>query len=242
MLRRRQLGEHDRALAILTLEEGRMEAIARGARKAGSRLTGISEPLFRARMTLVRTKKNYYVTQAQPLQSFRKLREDYERLSFALAVTELFAEVLPEHHAEPTAYDLLLKTMEALETHEKPYCVSCWCQMKLMQITGYQPVLGESVVTGEPIRQANALVSPEAGGYLEPDNAGQYRDKFLVKAEVLNILSKLPSLEEPPPNFKFGTECLQAIFPFWVHIIHKRLPANEALLAELRSDENQRVQ
>jgi DNA repair protein RecO (recombination protein O) len=45
VLRRRDAGESDRALTLLTEERGLVEVVAKGARKVGSRLAGCSEPL-----------------------------------------------------------------------------------------------------------------------------------------------------------------------------------------------------
>src|SRR5688500_15988706 len=95
VLRRKDSGERDRRLTLLTPELGKVDAIAKGARKGASRLAGSSDPLAMARMTLAKGKVNLFVTQAQPIHSFRGLRTDFERLSLALALVELYGAVLP---------------------------------------------------------------------------------------------------------------------------------------------------
>ena len=64
VLHRTESGENDRRLTLLTLEQGKIDVIARGARKGGSRLAGISEPLVFAKMQLAVGRHRRFVTQA----------------------------------------------------------------------------------------------------------------------------------------------------------------------------------
>src|ERR1043165_6899140 len=111
VLRRRDSGESDRRLTVLTHELGKIDVIAKGARKAGSRLAGSSDPLVVAKFGLATGKKNLFVTQTQPMASFRGLRTDYERLTFALALCELYSAVVPWEEPFPEAYELLTRSL-----------------------------------------------------------------------------------------------------------------------------------
>ena len=126
VLRRRDSGESDRRLTVLTVESGKMDVLAKGARKSASRLSGISEPLSACVMTLAEGKRTAFVTQAQPLASYRGLRTDFERLSYALALVELYAAVLPIDEPFPEAFDLLSRSLRHLETHPKPMVSLVW--------------------------------------------------------------------------------------------------------------------
>jgi DNA repair protein RecO (recombination protein O) len=234
VLRRRDSGESDRRLTLLTEEHGKLEAVAKGARKAASRLAGISDPLSVAIMTLAEGKRNRFVTQAQPLSSFRGLRTDFERLSFALALVELYAATIPHEQPFPEAHALLVQSLKALETHDKPLVALVWAEVQLLAISGFMPQLEECVITGERVSTAEPFLSPRAGGFVCEVAAIPFTDRFRTRAEVLFGLIQLAQIEEPPRNLKFADESLVALLPFWRAIAEAPLPANESAVAEVR--------
>jgi len=234
VLLRRDAGESDRRLTVLTPELGKIDVVAKGARKAASRLAGISDPLSAAVLGLAAGKRTRFITQAQPLASFRGLRTDYERLSFALALVELFAAVLPYDDPLPEIFDLLMSSLRHLETHKKPLIALLWAETKLLSDSGFMPQLERCVNTDEPIEVADPFVSPMAGGVVSEAAALTYVDRFRAPAEALYGLARLPDWDEPPPNMKFAPEALAALFPFWRAIGERQLPANEAVVKEVR--------
>lgn len=233
VLRRRELGETDRSIVLFSEEEGKIDAIARGARKSGSRLAAVTEPLTAAKYNLAPGKRNSYITQCQPLSSFRGLRTDYERLVLALSLAELYDELLPFHEPQPDAYHLFRLSLAFIENHPKPLIASLWAQVKWMAQGGFQPSWDFCVVTSDPLAEEFALVSPAAGGYIIPSLQTQYPDSFTVRAEALYALARLPDLETPPANIKFIEEAHLALLPFWQHIVHRPVPANESVASEI---------
>jgi len=234
VIRRRDSGESDRRLTLLTRELGKVDAIAKGAKKGASRLAGSSDPLTSARMTLAKGKVNQFVTQAQPLRSYRGLRTDYERLSLALALVELYAAVLPWEQPVESAYDLLDLSLSAIESHPAPIAALVWSELKLLEESGFLPQFDRCVVTDSGIQEQDPWLSPTAGGYVAVGAANDFSDRVRSKYEVLVGLARTAELPEPPPKLRFAEECLLAMIPFWRHIADTPLPANEALKREMR--------
>jgi len=234
VLRRRDVGETDRRLTILTEESGKMDVVAKGARKAASRLAGISDPLTVARLSIAEGKHTAFITQAQPMSSFRGLRMDFERLSLALALVELYAAVCPYEQPFPEAFELLQVSLAQLEHHERPLVAMVWAQVRLLQETGFFPQLDRCIVSDEPLTEGDPFLSPHAGGYVSDFAAVSYTDRYRVRAEILYGLDKMVPLDEPPKQFKAAEESLLALFPFWRHVAETPLPANDAYLAEIR--------
>ncbi len=234
VLRRRDAGESDRRLTIFTREAGKLDAIAKGARKAASRLAGSSDPLTASVMTLAFGKRNEFVTQAQPLSSFRGLRTDFERLTFGLALMELYDALMPYEQPLEEAYELLLVSLATLETHEKPVVALVWSQLRLLEVSGFLPSFDVCVATGKAVAEANAFLSPDAGGYISDGEAISYTDRSRVRAEVLYGLARTAELDEAPPNLKLAEEALLALMPFWRHIASMPLPANDSCIGEVR--------
>jgi DNA repair protein RecO len=234
VLRRRDSGESDRRLTVLTREMGKIDVIAKGARKAGSRLAGSSDPLVMAKFSIATGKRNAFITQTQPIGSFRGLRTDFERLSFALALCELYSAVVPWEEPIPEAYDLLTRSLRLLEGHEKPVVALVWAELQLMSQTGFLPAFDQSCLDGGPVKEANPWVSPHAGGYVQESEVMRYTDRARTRAEVLYGLARTAELDEAPPNLKFAEECLALLLPFWRQIADAPLPANESCVAEVK--------
>lgn len=237
VLRRRDAGESDRRLTILTPEMGKIDVTAKGARKGASRLAGVSDPLSVAVLSLAVGKRNRFVTQAQPQTSFPGLRTDFDRLSLALATVELFAALLPYEEPDPDAYELLVKALRGIEKHPKPLAATAWAQVALLDHAGFMPDFGACVVTDGPLQEGEPFLSPRAGGYVCDAAATPYSDRFRVRAEVVMNLDRLAPLENPPPNLKHAEETLAALLPFWRHVADTPLPACEAMIAGLKAEQ-----
>lgn len=233
MLRRRDSGESDRRLTALTLERGVIDVVAKGARKGASRLAGSSEPLSACILHVAEGKKNAFVTQVQPVSTFPGLRSDYERLTYGLVLAELAAAVLPHEQALPEAFTFFVEAMKYLECHEKPLVALVWAQARLLEQAGFFPELDICVETGDQIGEATPYLSPMAGGYVSPDRAMRFTDRFTVRAEVVYGLRAIVTLDQPPATLRFAEDCLAALFPFWRAVADKPLPAAEACVQEV---------
>lgn len=211
-----------------------MDVTAKGARKGGSRLAGSSDPLTIAQLGLASGKRNVFVTQAQPIASFRGLRSDYDRLSFGLALCELYAAILPWEEEAPEAFDLLESSLGHLDRGEHPLAALIWAELKLLILSGYLPAFDRSAVDGAPIGEANPWFSTHAGGYVGPEVAARYTDRIQTRAEVLYGLAATSELDAPPTKLKFAEESLALLLSYWRQIAEAPLPANEACVAEVR--------
>ena len=237
VIRRRDAGESDRRLTLLSEEFGKIDVVAKGARNSASRLKGVSEPLSVATFTFHDGKKQRFVTQAQPKSSFRGLRSDYDRLTMGLAFAELMSAILPYEQPLPELYELLLVVLGILEVHQKPVAALAWAEIKLLELSGFQPSFGFSVVSEVVVQESEPFVSPRAGGYVTYEESADFSDRFQTTAQVLYGLHALSDLEAPPRSLKFAVESLQVLLGFWRVYGEASLPANESLLKHL--NENQ---
>lgn len=225
MLRRRDAGESDRRLTVLSRERGKLDVVAKGARKGGSRLAGSSEPLAAVEFQVAVGKVNRFVTQAQPSTSFPGLRADFDRLAMGLALLELFEAVLPWEEADPEGYELLLRSLQALERHPKPAVALAWAEVALLVYTGFQPSFVVCASNGSALASGTPWYSPLAGGLVSDGDAHGFQDAFRTRAEALMGLERTAELNAPPPNLKFVEECLRVLLATWRHVLERPLPA-----------------
>jgi len=164
VLRQRKLGDADKILTLYTANLGKVEAVARGVRKAKSRLAGHVEPLSHATFMLAKGKSLDIVTQVESIESFQALRDDLDRLSRALYACELL-DKFTELHAENFAlYRLLLDTLRRLMTEPNVDTPLRFYEMTLLRDAGYAPELDECVVCRERLRAVTNYWTAGGGG------------------------------------------------------------------------------
>lgn len=235
VLRRRDSGESDRRLTIFSRELGKIDVVAKGAKKVTSRLRGSSEPLSMAAFSFADGKKQRFVTTVQPRSAFHGLRLDFDRLNLALSWGETLGQVLPYEEPFEEVYELCLQALTYLETHDNPMAVLAWAEVRLLDDIGFLPSFNRCVVTESKILESEAFFSPSSGGYVIRERAGDMPDRYLVRAEALMGLAALVNCETPPRTLKYCYEALMALQKFWEYVCESPLPARQHLLSSLRA-------
>ncbi len=225
MLRRRDAGESDRRLTILTQELGIIDAVAKGARKPASRLSGASEPIT-ASIFGIASGRTRYVTQVQPVSSFPGIRADYDRVLAAQSLCELASVTLPHEHEASAEFSLLITALALLDGGSNPLVWLIWSQLKLMALVGFRPEWYQCAVEGTDIDESPCWVSALAGGYISPEVSNRFSDRFQVRAEVIYGVRALSELDQPPERLKFAGETLDMLVRLWESMTEAKLSAN----------------
>lgn len=225
VLRRNDSFENDRRLVLLTRELGKIDAIAKGARKVGSRLAGSSEPLVFAEFQLAAGRVVRYVTQAQPISSIGSLRRDYDRLLCGLALVELVAELLPYESPQPEIFDRVTLALSRLSGDEDAKVPLVWFSARLLAEEGHMPDWKTCAVSGQRIDTTPVWISPRAGGAVSEVDADRFHDRRSVSSEALKGIALIAELQEPPTRLKRASECCAVLHAMWQAILDSPLPA-----------------
>lgn len=219
---------------MLTQEDGVLDVLAKGARKPGSRFAGASEPLAVSILHLATGKRTLFVTQAQPVTSFPGLRQDYERLILALALTEIAAAVLPHEQEAPEAFRRMIEALRYLEIHPKPAVAFVWGQLSLLQEAGFMPQWADCAVCGLPVKEAQPSFSGHAGGIVHETCSYAYTDRTRARMEVAYGIERMLELNAPPQHLKFAEESAVLLGTLWKAYAERNLPAVDAAVNHLR--------
>lgn len=150
VLRHTNLGEADRILTILTRNNGKVKAIAKGCRKPKSSLLSSSEVFVFSEFVMYKGTNFYHISQAVTRQTFYNIRKDLLRLSYANYFVELAEAVADEDMANERLFLLLAKALYYLSAGEVPMgLIHLGYQLKLMDISGYRPNLERCVLCRE---------------------------------------------------------------------------------------------
>lgn len=167
VLRRIDYGEADRILTVLTREHGKIGVIARGARKANSRLAAHTDLFARSRMQLAHGRGELEVlTQAETIGSAAPLT-DARRATCAAVCAELADRVLESNHPDAETFDLVADALsDCTDVTRDPRTALVWLTRRLIDRLGYAPQLHGCASCGQTLEEASARFSAVAGGLL----------------------------------------------------------------------------
>jgi len=164
VLRRTDVGETDRVIILYTRAKGKLSAIAKGARKALSKLAAATEPFTYGRYMLAVGQNLDVVTQAEIRESFQAIRKDVARVSHAVYFLELVDSFTEEREPNPDLFDTLLSALYLLETGVDPQIAARSFELKLMALLGYAPQLDVCLRCGTKPKGPEIPFSPSLGG------------------------------------------------------------------------------
>jgi DNA repair protein RecO (recombination protein O) len=198
VLRRTSFGETDRIVTLFTRERGKISAIAKGARKPISRLSGPTEVLTHGKFQLAIGQNLDVVTQVDVKDSFPRIHADLRRIAHATYLVELAGSMIEEQEANPRAFDLLLSALYLLERQNDPEKITHMFELQFMGLMGYEPTLDRCVRCRHPIEaEGEANFSPSLGGTVCPECGSLPEDAMLISHETLVIMRLLLAADAP---------------------------------------------
>lgn len=151
VLRETVTSDTDKILTLLTEDRGKTPVLAKGARKKNCKFAAAAQPLTLSEWTLYRRGDWYHANEAATLEEFRGLRENLEALSLACYMAELTEAAVPEELPSIPLLRHLLNGLYALSVLRKPpELVKPVFEMKLLSLSGYEPLIDKCAYCGNP--------------------------------------------------------------------------------------------
>jgi DNA repair protein RecO (recombination protein O) len=213
VIRRRDQGEADRVLTLCT-PLGKIEAIAKGARKVRSRKAGHVELFTRSNFVIARVRNSWdIVSQAETVESHALLRSDLLRGAYARYAIELLDGFFAQKEGDQTLLDLLDHALSRLCQSDDPNLVIRFYEQHLLRLAGFRPEL--NVCAGEhkerrPLQPCELApdeergnrrpfgFDPERGGALCPDCTAKHGARPEIATLSPNGLQFLQACQRGP--------------------------------------------
>lgn len=189
ILKRRDFGEADRILTIFTPDRGKLDVIAKGARKPTSTKTGHVELFTRTDMLIHKGRDLDIVSQAEMNMPYMGVREDLVRGAYASYIAELldrFTGEADEGYEE--LFELMDDTLDRLCTDNDPRLAVRYFEVQLLDLVGFRPELSECVVSREPIEAEDQFFSYPMGGVVKPGYAHDGMGGVPISMVTLKLL------------------------------------------------------
>lgn len=142
--------ESDKVLTILT-PAGKLPVMAKGARSRKSRVTACTQFLAYSELTLSESRGWQYLSEGNTIELFQGVRQDIALFSLASYFAELTEAVALEGVESGEILSLLLNALYALGSLKKPPAlVKAAFELKLMGLTGFEPLADACAYCGNP--------------------------------------------------------------------------------------------
>ncbi|MEW6401350.1 MAG: DNA repair protein RecO [Chloroflexota bacterium] len=225
VLRHSDWGEADRLLTLYTREQGKVRALAKGARKLTSRKAGHIEPFTHVTLQLAKGRDLLIVTQAETVNAFLAVRDDLVRTGYAAYILELLDRfTYEEEGANPSLFRLLLITLERIEKEPVAWLAVRYYEMRFLDFLGFRPQLFECANCGREIMPENQFFSYSGGGVICPRCGRGLPNLIPISIETLKYLRHFQrssyrdaSRARPGPEVQKEVEVLmQGYFTFFL--------------------------
>ena len=145
--------ESDKILTLLTQDQGKLTASARGCRKKGSAIAAGCQLLVWSEMVLYDYQGRWSVKEAATERLFQGVRDDILRLALGCYFAEVVELLAVEGEESPQLLSLVLNSLHALDRMpDKPLSlVKAAFEWKAMALAGYEPLIDSGQVRGEGV-------------------------------------------------------------------------------------------
>jgi len=197
VIRRREQGEADRVLTLCT-PLGKIEVIAKGARKLRSRKGGHVELFTRSSFVLSRVPNSWdIVSQVETIEAHELLRSDLLRGTYGRYAVELLDRFFTQGEGGPALFDLLDHTLTWLCQDNDLDLIARFYEQHLLGLAGFRPQLFHCVGEHDSylsIKRPREPTEDERPYGFDPERGGALcRNCYAARGERQKIVPLSPN-------------------------------------------------
>ena len=141
------VSDFDKMLTILTPNLGKIDCLAKGARRSKSLLLAGTQFLCFGEYLLYKGADNYSMNSCEIIELFYKIRTDLDKLKYATYITKIISDVTTENQNNYKVLQLYLNTLYVIsETEKELDFITSVFRIRLMAIIGFRPQITECVM------------------------------------------------------------------------------------------------
>lgn len=137
IIRRRNIGEADKLLTVMTKDNGKLTVKAAGVRRIRSRRSPHVELLNLSLLHLYKGPGIPVLTEATTIDSFPLIKQDLGKVGYAYHICELIDGLCPEYQENEQVYYLLKNTLSKLEKTEEVKDIIHQFEVQLLTMLGF---------------------------------------------------------------------------------------------------------
>ncbi|MBC8078753.1 MAG: DNA repair protein RecO [Gorillibacterium sp.] len=146
VLRSMDYGEGHRIISLLTDRLGKISVMVRGAKKAKSRLAGVSQPFTYGDYVIYLGGSGMgTLNQGDTIESHQPLREDLHKAAYSSYIVEMVDRLAPEREPNHMLFEQLKAALLAIAENKDADIIISIIEMKMLALAGYLPQLDECI-------------------------------------------------------------------------------------------------
>jgi len=166
ILKKKDYFDNDRQITLYTKNYGKITAIAVGARKIKSKLSGELEPFCISDIYLVQA-KNTKIIGAENIRRFSAVTSSLEKIRIIGFYFHVIDTLIKDGHPDAELYDFLKNMIEIVEEDKvglSSALLKSFFQLRVLDMLGYRPEVASCVVCSGVITNGYNFFSPQKGG------------------------------------------------------------------------------
>ena len=188
ILKRRDFGEADRMLTVITPRHGKLDVLAKGARKINSHKTGHVELFTRAEM-LIHTGRDFGLVVQSEMTGPHVAFENLTRGAYAAYTAELLDRFSESGEEDMSMqFTLMDESLTRIADDSDPRLAVRYFEIRLLDLVGFRPELNVCVVGREAIEPVDQFFSHVQGGVICPQHAGRASAAQAIPMMTLKLL------------------------------------------------------
>ena len=191
VLQSRKQGETSKILSLYTLDFGKFSAMVKGSRNIKSRHWGSLETLTQIKVIFYRNENRslQYIKQADVSNAFPFIHSHLANFSLAMVPCEMILKGEENDHPNRDVFELLLRTLLMLESHEKGLRhIVRFFQWRYMELHGFKPAMEHCSICQSGEISDFCAFFPEAGEIRCPDCQPDVPAVLRISGRVLRYL------------------------------------------------------
>lgn len=137
IIKRKNIGEADRIITVLTKDHGKIQIKASGVRKISSRRSAHIEPLNFSTLTLHKGHAMPILTEAQNMEIFAAIKGNLKKIGIAYHLCELIDSLCPEDQENRNVFFLFKNILHTLCAEKNVFQAIRKFEFELLETLGY---------------------------------------------------------------------------------------------------------
>lgn len=244
ILKEADFGESDKLLTLFSLDAGKLQCIAKGAKRSKKRFVNKLEQFTFLDIAYAANSRTLHrLDQAETIDYFEGLRFDHRRYAAATLASEVLLHWIRENDSDPACFHHFAWALRQLNREENLIATLVFFFVKLLSLQGYRPILDKCAVCGKSVSTAHRYYFIERRFGLVCSNCtkGHHAGENNLPLGLLRLLLHIQKLDVDDLNrLHFNAEAgrqafrlFEKYFNFLLHRdIHSWKVTDEILLAQ----------
>lgn len=197
VLRRRDFGETSRVAVVFTLRKGKVQLLAKGARRTKSKFGASLEPLTYGEFVFYyrENKDLYTLSEASIIRSYDRLRAEPASLVYGLVCAEATERLTEELDPDAASLRQLAAALDAVERGTAPRLVTSYYLLRLAANIGFGPALLTCKKCGRRRPEGPVTFSPADGAVFCKRCTPELAEKVELTPGAYRLLAFLTEVE-----------------------------------------------